>query len=167
MIAHSILPEFDQEMARTRKTLERLPAEKLAWKPHEKSMTMGQLATHLINVPTWGQMVLTTPELDINPEGKPLQQPPLIKSIEEALKQFDENVATFRTTLAKSHDETFLENWSLIANGTKIFTMRRLACIRSMVLNHMIHHRAQLGVYYRLNDIPVPALYGPSADEQQ
>jgi uncharacterized damage-inducible protein DinB len=163
-MAQRLLPEFDQEMGTTRRTLERVPNEKWEWHPHPKSSTMGWLAGHLANIPTWTNHGIELDKLDIAPEGKPLRGSP-IASREKALETFDRNVAAARAAIAGASDAHLGAGWTLISNGHPIFTMPRAAVLRSFVMNHMIHHRAQLGVYLRLNDIPVPATYGPSADE--
>lgn len=167
-ISDLLVPEFDQEMMKTRKTLERLPEDKLDWKPHAKSFELGALATHLATIPSWGTMTLETSELDLAPVGgKPMEQPARVTSAAEALKRFDEFVVGARAALVGASDEDFQAEWALLMGGKVMFKMPRYMVIRSMILNHAVHHRAQLGVYYRLLDIPVPANYGPSADEQQ
>lgn len=164
-LSESLLPEFDQEMANTRKTLERVPLNRFDWKPHEKSMAMGGLATHLSNIPTWAVFTIDQDSLDLAPGG--VSQPPteLAKSEEELLATFDTNVAKARTAIAGAADPDFFKPWSLMSNGNTIMTLPKIAVLRSFVMNHLIHHRAQLGVYLRLNDIAVPSIYGPSADE--
>jgi len=161
----ALLPEFDQEVANTRKTLERIPNDKFAWKPHEKSMSLGNLASHLAALPSWTVPTLEQDSLDLTPAtGAPLRpEPP--KSRDEVLEKFDSNVTAARAVLASAKDEQLRALWSLFSNGKKLFTLPRAAVLRSFVINHMIHHRAQLGVYLRLNNVPVPAIYGPSADE--
>lgn len=164
-ISASLLPEFDQETAGTRKTLERLPEDKLDWRPHPKSMTMAGLATHIANMMNWGIITLTQDSFDVQPPGSaPYRETP-IQSRAELLEKFDANAASFRAALAATSDEAMMTNWSLLAGGNVMFTMPRVAVIRGMIFNHIIHHRAQLCVYYRMNDVPVPSLYGPSADE--
>jgi uncharacterized damage-inducible protein DinB len=165
-IGQSMLPEFDQEMQNTRKVLERASDEKWGWKPHEKSGTVGWLAGHVATMPGWIGVTLKTEELDYAPVGGPAYEPPKIENRQQLLAEFDKNVVEARAALAGASDADIMKDWTLLAGGTKIFTMPRTACIRSMVLNHIIHHRAQLTVYYRLLGIPVPGLYGPSADEQ-
>jgi uncharacterized damage-inducible protein DinB len=160
-----LLPEFDQEMASTRKTLERVPFEKFDWKPHEKSMAMGGLATHLCNIATWSLSTINQDSLDLAPGGTPLPGAELAKSQAELLETFDANVAKARAAIAAVSDEELFKPWSLMANSKTILTMPKIAVLRSFIMNHLIHHRAQLGVYLRLNDLPVPAIYGPSADE--
>ena len=161
----ALLPEFDQEMANTRKTLERVPEDKLDWKPHEKSMAMGGLATHLSNLPTWTNHTIEEDSLDLAPEGKQLPPTPMAKSRTELLETFDSNVAKARAAIAGANDEELFKPWTLRHNGKQLLTLPKVAVLRGFVMNHNIHHRAQLGVYLRLNDIPVPSIYGPSADE--
>ena len=164
-LGQSMLPEFDHEMANTRKTLERVPDDKLDWKPHEKSFAMGALASHLANLPGWTTVTIDMDEFDMAPEGKPVKTPEC-RSRQEVLEAFDNNVSKARAALAGISDEKIFQPWTLLAGGNKVLSMPRVAVLRSFVMNHIIHHRAQLGVYLRLNDIPVPSLYGPSADEE-
>jgi uncharacterized damage-inducible protein DinB len=166
-ITDSLLPEFDQEMANTRKTLERVPDDKLGWKCHPKSYSMGSVATHIANMTGWMTDTIAKDSFDIAPAGAPPYKEEPVKSQKELLERFDKNVASARAALAGASDEHLLKPWSLLATGQTLFTMPRIACIRGFVMNHTIHHRAQLGVYLRMNDIPVPAIYGPSADEGQ
>lgn len=165
-MSESLVNEFDHEMAGTRKTLERVPEEKFDWKPHEKSGSMGWLAAHLANLAGWAGTTINQDSLDLAPGGKQIQPPPPPKSRKELLEAFDKNVAEARKAIASASDATLLKPWSLLQNGKVLMTMPRIACLRGFVLNHTIHHRAQLGVYLRLNNIAVPALYGPSADEK-
>ncbi len=164
-LSDALLPEFDNEMASTRKTLERVPPEKFDWKPHEKSMAMGVLATHLSNIPTWVVYTIDQDSLDLTPEGKPLPQAEIAQSTEDLLTTFDVNVAKARAAIAGATDADLFKPWTLMTNGSALLTLPKVAVLRSFVMNHLIHHRAQLGVYLRLNDIPVPSIYGPSADE--
>jgi len=164
-IRDSILPEFDFEMSATRKTLERVPEGKPDWKPHDKSMKLGRLAGHLAELPTWVAATLNQDSLDLMPPGAPPRTPAEMTSRKQLLEGFDKNVAAARAAIAAASDEQFMQPWSLLKGGQKIMTLPRIAVVRSFVLNHSIHHRAQLGVYLRLNDIPVPSIYGPSADE--
>ena len=165
-IAKSLLPEFEQEMANTRKVLERVPDDKWNWKPHEKSGTTGWLAAHVGTVPEWLTMTLNTESLDYAPVDGPSYTPPKIENGKQLLAAFDKGAGEARAALEKATDADFAVNWTLLAGGQTIFTMPRIACIRGMVLNHLIHHRGQLTVYLRLLNVPVPGLYGPSADEQ-
>ena len=166
-IGQSLLPEFDQEMQNTRKTLERCPDEKWNWNPHDTSGTVGWLAIHVATMVGWLPMTINTEELDYAPVDGPAFELPKIANRKELLAEFDKNVAEARAALAGVSDPEMLKNWKLLAGGKEIFTMPRVACIRGMVLNHLIHHRAQLTVYFRLIGVPVPGLYGPSADEAQ
>jgi uncharacterized damage-inducible protein DinB len=165
-IAQSILPEFDQEMAGTRKTLERIPDDKLQWKAHPKSNTIGWVGSHLVEIPGWVEGTLTGDSWDFSPPGQEPYQTPMLSSSRQIVAAFDQNVAAARRAIEATPDHAFQKDWSLYWQGERVFTMPRLAVIRSFILNHMIHHRAILTVYLRLNDIPVPALYGPSGDEQ-
>ena len=166
-IGQTMLPEFDEEMKNTRKVLDRCPDEKWSWKPHDKSGTLGWLAGHVGTVPEWIAMVVKTQELDYAPVGGPAYEPPKIENRAQLLAGFDKASAEARTALANVSDADIAKGWKLLAGGNEVFTMPRIACIRSMCLNHMIHHRAQLTVYLRLLNVAVPGLYGPSADEAQ
>lgn len=161
----ALLPEFDHEMANTRKVLERVPDDRLGFRPHPKSWTMGALATHVATLPSWTVETFNRDTLDIRPEGKEFVPPAEAKSKSELLSRFDANVAAGRAALAAATDACMFEQWTLLSAGTRVLTLPRAAVLRSFILSHSIHHRAQLTVYLRLNDIPVPALYGPSADE--
>jgi uncharacterized damage-inducible protein DinB len=161
-IAQSMLPEFDHEMANTHKTLERIPMDKLEWKPDPRSMSLGQLAGHVTEMVGWGTMTLETESLDMNPgEHTPFK----ITSKEQLLAEFDKNAAGLRAALSSATDEDLMKTWTLKIGGAVLFSMPKAAVMRGMIMNHIIHHRAQLTVYFRLNGVPVPALYGPSADE--
>ena len=160
--AETILPEFDQEMANTRKVLERVPEDKLDWQAHPKFHTIGWNANHLVEIPGWVEGTLTTPSWDIAPSGGEPYQSPKRTSRREILDLFDRNVAAARKAIAAVKDDQMTQPWSLLKAGTPIFTMPRAAMIRRFVLNHVIHHRAILCVYLRLNNIPVPGMYDPS-----
>jgi len=164
-ITKFLLPEFDHEMANTRKTLERVPDNKFSWKPHDKSMSLGGLSTHLANIPSWTAQTFDRDELDIAPAGGEPYRLEEAKSTAELLAAFDKNVASARAALEAASDENWGGKWSLLMGGKTIFTLPRTAVMRGFVMNHLIHHRAQLGVYLRLLDVPVPSIYGPSADE--
>jgi uncharacterized damage-inducible protein DinB len=166
-ISQSLLGEFDHEMANARKSIERVPEEKFDWKPHQKSSSMGHLAGHIAMIPTWARMTLETKEFDVNPPDGQRQQMPQLKTKAEILAAFDQGVPSARAAIAAASDEALMQPWSLLNGGKTVFSLPRVAVLRAMVMNHMIHHRAQLGVYLRLNDVPVPAIYGPSADEGQ
>lgn len=164
--AEMILPEFDQEMASTRKVLERVPEDKLNWKPHPKSNTIGWNANHLAEMPGWVEGTLKAPSWDINPPGGPRYETPKLTSRKAILEMFDKGVESARKAFKAVKDEDMGKMWSLLDDGKPIVTMPRSAVIRSFVINHAVHHRAILCVYLRLNDIPVPGMYGPSGDEQ-
>ena len=161
MLKEMLLREVEQAMAKTRTTLERVPEEQFGFKPHVKSPTLGWLATHVADVPGWGKYTLMTETLDLTG----VKPPEAAASRQAILDRFDRNLEGMREVLGAATEEALLAPWSLIMNGKTMFTMPRIDVLRTHVLNHMIHHRAQLGVYLRLNDVPVPALFGPSADE--
>lgn len=165
-IAQSLLGEFDHEMANTRKTLERVPEDKFDYKPHPKSGSMGWLAAHLANIPSWAVMTVQQDSLDIAPAGQNPTPTAPTKSRKELLSAFDKNVTEGRAAIAGASDQQLMSPWKLLKTGQELMTVPKIAVLRGFVMNHMIHHRAQLGVYLRLNNIPVPSIYGPSADEQ-
>jgi uncharacterized damage-inducible protein DinB len=156
-----LLAEYDHEIATTRKLLERLPDDKLSWKPHDRSMSLGGLATHLGSIPTWGTTILDDPFFDL--AGSP-SSAEAKSSTAAILALFDESARQTRAAMDKT-DPEYLSMWALKRGGQEMFSMPRLNAFRSFVLYHLVHHRGQLSVYLRLNDIPVPAIYGPSADE--
>ncbi|MBP7778813.1 MAG: DinB family protein [Acidobacteria bacterium] len=161
-IAQSLLPEFDHEFATLRKTLERVPEGKWDYTPHAKSMNLGRLAGHLAELAGWVNSTIEADELDF---GKVDYVAFIPASRAELVAKLDAVVGTARPVLAAASDADMVKPWTLRMNETIYFTMPKVAVLRSFVMNHMIHHRAQLGVYLRLNDIPVPQTYGPSADE--
>jgi uncharacterized damage-inducible protein DinB len=163
-IAELLLPEVDQELATTRRVLERVPDDMFAWKPHDKSFSMGDLASHIVNTIKWTDMTMNQTEFDLATVS-PGQMNQAAKDRAELLAWFDTNAASARQALAKSDTDYFVP-WTLKKGDTVFFTMPRYSCVRSFCLNHIVHHRAQLGVYLRLNNIAVPGSYGPSADEQ-
>jgi|ERR1700681_1245162 uncharacterized damage-inducible protein DinB len=160
-ISAMLLPEFDLEMANTRRTLQRIPTDKFGWQAHPKSFTMGKLATHLATLPTWTGVTLNTSGLDL---AVPFDQPKPATT-EEVLELFDKNVAEAHAALASAADDVFHQTWTLKNGEHVIFSLPKVAVLRGFVVNHIIHHRGQMTVYLRLNDIPVPSIYGPSADE--
>lgn len=164
-IAQTFLPEFDEEMASTRKVLERVPDDKLQWRGHPKSNTIGWVGSHLAEIPSWIEGTLSQLEWDFNPVGGEPYRTPMLTSRKQMLEAFDAAVATGRKAIAATSDEEFAKNWSMLDGGNVLLTMPRTGVIRSFILNHTIHHRAILCVYLRLNDIPVPGMYGPSGDE--
>lgn len=166
-IKDGILPEFDHEMANTRRTLERVPEGKPEYKPHEKSMALDRLAGHVAELPGFAAAIIGQDSIDAQPEDPSKRRVPLkMTSRRQLLEEFDKNVAAGRAAIAGASDEHLLKTWSLSAGGKTIFSLPRIAALRGFMMNHLIHHRAQLGVYLRLNDVAVPSIYGPSADEQ-
>ncbi len=164
-IGEGLLPEFDQEMANTRKILERVPEDKFAWKPHPKSGAMGWLAAHVAGIPQWASMTMDRESLDLAPQGQRPQPPAPPASRTQLLDGFDKNASAARQAISTASDSQFLQPWTLLNNGKILLTLPRIAVLRSFVMNHLIHHRAQLTVYLRMNDVAIPGLYGPSADE--
>ena len=164
-ISDSLLPEFDQEIAGARRTLERVPDDKFDWRPHPKSGTMVWLAGHVANLPSWAPLTINQDELDLAPGGKQMDSPPPPADTAELVATFDRHAAEARAAIAGASDAELMKPWTLLSNGQTLMTLPKVAVLRSFVMNHLIHHRAQLGVYLRLNDIPVPSIYGPSADE--
>ncbi len=163
--AETILPEFDQETANTRKVLERLPEDKLDWQAHPRSHTIGWNANHLAEILGWVEGWLTEPAWDFAPVGGEPYQPPKRATRQAILDLFDRNVASARKALAAATDEQMAQPWSLVRAGATLFTLPRATVLRRFVLNHLVHHRAILCVYLRLNDVPVPGMYGPSGEE--
>jgi uncharacterized damage-inducible protein DinB len=162
-IRDALLADFDHEMGTTRRLLERLPDDKLSWKPHEKSMSLGGLATHLTTIPQWAATILNEPFFDLA-----LAPPNQTERTSRAdiLAAFDETRGRTRAWMDKS-DAEYNAGWTLKRDGQQLFSLPRVAAFRSFVLHHIIHHRGQLSVYLRINGVPVPAIYGPSADEGQ
>lgn len=161
-ISEMLLPEFDEEMKNTRKLLECVPDGNFDYKPHEKSMQLGRLATHVAELPSWATTTLTTEVLSLD-EFKPT----IFTTKDELLAAFDKNVAAAREKIAAASDADWQIIWSMKFKGNTIMSMPRIAVMRSVVMNHLIHHRAQLGVYLRLNELAIPGMYGPSADEMK
>jgi uncharacterized damage-inducible protein DinB len=164
MIRESLLPEFDHEVATTRRLLENVSEYKLAWRPHEKSFSLGGLSTHLAELCTWGVSILKDATFDLAPDGVPIPSNTEAASVDELLARFDKSSGAMRALLAGASDEQLLGPWSLLRNGAALMTMPRAAMLRSFVLNHLVHHRGQLSVYLRLTGSKVPSIYGPTAD---
>jgi hypothetical protein len=162
-ITELLLPEFDAEMKTTRITLERVPFDKTGFAPHPKSMPLEKLAPHVAELPGFGLTILTTPELDFGAGGGGRPRPPFEQA--GLLKFFDEGAAKTRAALKDIPDKAWTDTWKLSFQGKTIFSGQRFLAYRQMFLNHLVHHRAQLGVYLRLNGKPLPATYGPSADD--
>jgi uncharacterized damage-inducible protein DinB len=164
-IGQSMIPEFDMEMAGTRKVLERIPDEKLEWRIHDKSNTIGWVANHLAEIPHWVDTAINHDSFDVEPVAGEPYRSPSDPTVEAILARFDKNVTEARTLLESVEDDVLHSPWKLLQKGEELMTMPRLAVVRTWVLNHSIHHRGILCVYLRVNDIPVPGLYGPSADD--
>jgi uncharacterized damage-inducible protein DinB len=163
-LADTLLPELDHEMATTRSLLERVPQADAAWRPHPKSYTLGELAVHIARLPLWGRYVFAQPELDLGlPENASIARAEFTTTA-ELLERFDRHVREGRATLAAASDADMGAVWSLKNAGSVIFSMPRAAVYRSFVMSHLIHHRGQLTVYLRLRDVPLPSIYGPTAD---
>lgn len=160
-IASALLPELEHEASNTRRVLERVPLENGAWKPHERSMTLAHLATHLAEIYRWGNATLTSDFVDVAQEEPPEEA----RDRASLLATFDRNVASAREALAQTGDQAMMQPWKLVHGEHTLFELPRVAAVRGFVLNHAIHHRGQLTVYLRLLDVPLPAIYGPSADE--
>jgi uncharacterized damage-inducible protein DinB len=166
-LSGQFLPEFDSEMAATRRTLQRIPDDKLAWKPHDKSMPLGRLAGHIAELVGMGVLVMKEDGLDFvaRRAAQPGSKPTVAESQEHVLELFDKNVVNARAAIAETSEERWVDNWKLSAGERVFYEGTRMGAMRRMMMNHIIHHRAQLGVYLRLNEVAVPSVYGPSADE--
>ena len=161
-ISETLLPEYDQEIATTRQFIERIPAKDAAWKPHPKSASLGELALHLATMPRWVVATMTTTGLDVATEPVPAPA----TTVEGLLAVFDKDAAAGRAALGQAGDADFDVPWTLRSGERVFFTLPRGPVLRSLCLSHLIHHRAQLGVYLRLQDVPLPPCYGPTADAQ-
>lgn len=164
-IAEILLQDFDTEISNTRRTLERVPEDKTDWAPHSKSMKMGKLAMHCATLTMFGYYIMEDPGMDMA-NSKREHMSLVFESREDCLKQLDECAATCRAAIAAASNEHLSAEWRFSFGEQVISSMPRSATFRTMCFDHLIHHTSQLGVYLRLLDIPVPALYGPSADEQ-
>jgi uncharacterized damage-inducible protein DinB len=163
-ISDALLQEYDAEAANTRRVLERVPEDKFSWRPHAKSQTLGELANHLAEVPKWTAVTLTAPELDFAAMGD--YKPNTYTSRADLLAAYDKDVAEARAIISKTSDDAWQQVWTMRKGDEIVLSAPRTTVMRSFIMNHGIHHRAQLGVYLRLNDVPVPSIYGPTADEQ-
>ncbi len=164
-LSQTLLPEFDQEMATTRKLLERVADERTGWKPHDKSMSFSRLATHIAELSGWGPTILGQDSLDLAPPGGGGYKGAELGSGREIVELFDAGVQKTRAAIEAAEDQELMQPWTLLKGGQVIFKLPRIAVLRTMLFNHVIHHRGQLSVYLRLNDVPVPSIYGPTADE--
>lgn len=161
-----LLPEFDAEIASTRRVLKVVPEEKFDWRPHAKSFTMRDLAGHVAEVPSWTSDVLRRERFDVTSANPPENASFKPQSAAQMLERFENWVATARADLAAATDDVMQQEWVMTWDGYEIIRLPRYQAIRKWSLNHMVHHRAQLGVYLRLNDVKLPGVYGPSADDQ-
>lgn len=163
-INDALLPEFDHEMGVTRRLLERVPDADFSWKPHDRSYSLGELAAHLANLPTWAGRIVDTSELDLAtiPESARPKVPP---SATDLVARFDKNVKDARAALTGKSDAEYFALWTLKRAGQTVFSVPKVAAMRRFLMNHSIHHRGQLSVYLRLRNVPLPAMYGPTADE--
>jgi uncharacterized damage-inducible protein DinB len=164
MITDSLLPEFDHEMGTTRRLLDRVPEAEFAWKPHDKSMSLGELSAHLSNLCEWANIILSATSFDMASASTD-RRSRMPTSRAALLATFDNKVAVARASLASKTDAELTVPWTLKSGTQEIFTLPRISAIRSFVMNHTIHHRGQLSVYLRLKDVPLPSIYGPTADE--
>ena len=164
-LVDALLPEFDHEVASTRRLLARLPDGQLEWRPHPKSMTLGSLATHVSELGYWGQETLNSPAVDLETMTRPAGYvPPATRTA--ILEVFEQKMAGARAALVGKTDAELMAPWTLRRGAQEFFTMPKASCWRTFVMNHLIHHRGQLTVYLRQLDVPLPSIYGPSADEQ-
>lgn len=162
-IAEALLPEYDREMGLTRRLLERVPDAQFDWQPHERSMRLGRLVAHLAELPHWVVESITNASTEMTTRTPADHQPPTTRQAVLAL--FDQNVKAGRAALAGRTDAELAAPWTLKSQGKEVFTMPKAAALRNFVMNHVIHHRGQLSVYLRLQDVSVPSIYGPSGDE--
>jgi uncharacterized damage-inducible protein DinB len=161
-LADIFIAEFQQEAQGTRRLLERLPEDKLSFKPHAKSMSLGGLATHIAHIPEWTATIVNDSVFDV---GLVDARTPERTSRQEILDHFEKNGRGFVDLLTGKSDGHLRETWTLKNKGAQVLTVPRAACLRTFILSHVIHHRGQLTVYLRMNDVPLPSLYGPTADE--
>ncbi len=162
-MAEALHAEFDHEAKTTRRVLERVPGEQFAWKPHEKSFTAGRLASHIVDCLGWADDIFTADELVMDPKT---YRPFLAASVEDLLHSFDRRADNYRARLASATEDAMMQSWRLVLMGQVRFEKPRFAVFRDFTLNHLIHHRGQLTVYLRLLDVPLPWVYGPTADER-
>lgn len=161
-LSDTLLPQLDHERVLTRRLLETLPADKLDFKPHPKSMSLGGLATHIATIPNWGGVMMEVADYDV--ATAPANR--LVESPADAVARLEAGFARLRTGVAAASDDALHAPWTLKNGDATMFTMPRVAALRGLILNHLIHHRGQLTVYLRLLDVALPATYGPSADSQ-
>jgi uncharacterized damage-inducible protein DinB len=160
-LADTLIMELEQEAKTTRRVLERVPDDKLTWKPHPKSMSLGRLAQHVATIPGSISGMARLDSFDV----EKFSEPPELESTAAIVAAFEESVAQAKANLGATDDSAMMKNWSFNMGGHPIMTVRRIGVYRALLLNHLYHHRGQLSVYLRLLDVPVPSIYGPSADE--
>jgi uncharacterized damage-inducible protein DinB len=163
-IVQTVLPQFDHEMGSTRRVLEVVPAADAAWRPHPKSSSLGDLAAHIAVIPLYGKYVSQQPELDLGLPANASRSSMPFTTVPDLLERFDRHVREARSAMESLSDEAMRETWTLKNRGTIVFSLPRVAVLRTFVLSHLIHHRGQFSVYLRLRDVPVPSVYGPTAD---
>jgi len=163
MLNQILIPEFTQEAGSTKRMLKKVPFDSYDWQPHGKSMALGKLADHVANTPKWATLILTTDEYDFTTG---LYKETRATADHSAVDMFETNYQKALETLQQATDEALMTKWTLRGGDHVFFTLPRLAAIRTLAMNHLVHHRGQLSVYLRLLDVPVPGMYGPSADEQ-
>jgi uncharacterized damage-inducible protein DinB len=161
-IADAVLSEFDNEMATTRKMIERFPEDKVEWRPHETCMKLGRLAGHVAELAGWVVTTMNQDKLELDPASF---TPYILTSRADGVKKFDETVKNARALIDGASDEMFRKPWTFVAMGHEVFTLPKIAVYRSFVMNHLIHHRGQLAAFYRIAGVPIPSMYGPSKDE--
>jgi uncharacterized damage-inducible protein DinB len=162
MIRQALMKEIEHEGSQTKKILERVPIDFFTWKPHEKSRQIGALALHVAQIPSWTSRIVTTPEVNIDTM---VREVPDIKTAYDLVLVSERNIQKAIEDLQNASDEDMMAMWTLKKGEHTVFTLPRVAAIRAMAMNHLLHHRGQLTVYLRLLDVPVPGMYGPSADE--
>jgi uncharacterized damage-inducible protein DinB len=161
-INQSFLQELESESKSTRRSLQRCPEEHFDWKPHEKSYSLGRLASHIAELTNMITLALTSSELDFVKRG---YKPSIATTNQELMKIFEDNLSRAKEELQKADDDAFAQDWQLRGGERIYFTLKKAEAVRTMALNHIIHHRGQLSVYLRLLNVPVPGMYGPTADE--
>ena len=165
MTARGLLAAFDQIVAGARATLEAVPEDRMNWRPHDKSWTLGELATHIANLPSWTLPTLSVSEFDVAPaDGSGPPPMPGFETKSELVEAFDASTAGARAAIDGATEETLAGTWTMLVAGEPRFTLPKGVVLRTFILDHLIHHRAQLGVYLRMLDVPVPQLFGPTAD---
>lgn len=163
----TFLAELDYEAATTRRVLERMPEEEVDWRPHERSMTLGRLCGHIAEMPVWGRVVLAEDGFDVATAGERGYETFVARDRAELLERFDDGIEAMRQAAQGYPDERMRDTWTLSNGDQVIFSSPRAAALRGFVFSHLIHHRGQLSVYLRLLGVPVPSIYGPSADEER